>query len=136
MKTYTLDAFFEIGTKEIVGPGSNPEVEKYLKTVGMPSDDDVPWCSAFVNWVITKNKIKGTGKANARSWLSWGEATDWPEIGDIVVLSRGQSKWQGHVGFFLDANNDYIYILGGNQSNRVGVNRYHISRLLGYRRQK
>lgn len=73
---------------------------------------------------------------NARSFLNWGTETTEPQLGDIVVLSRGDPDgWKGHVGFFkgFDANGD-ILILGGNQGDSVSVSSYSKDRLLGYRR--
>lgn len=59
----------------------------------------VAWCAAFVNSVLAANGIKGTGKLSARSFLGFGEATDTPNKGDIVVTKRGNDPAQGHVGF-------------------------------------
>lgn len=94
------------------------------------------WCAAFVNAVLGASGIEGTGALNARSFLSFGTATNDPRPGDIVVLSRGDPNgWQGHVGFFqgYDANGN-ILVLGGNQSDSVSVAAYSSDRLLGFRR--
>lgn len=106
------------------------------RSAGINIDPRVtPWCSAFVNAVLGAQGIEGTGKLNARSFLSFGVPTDAPRPGDIVVLSRGNSSWQGHVGFFqgFDSNGN-IRVFGGNQSNAVNVSSYPKERLLGYRR--
>lgn len=67
----------EIGVKEYSGSADNPDVVKYLKSVDTLSisaqrNDETAWCSAFVNWCMEEVGIKGTEKANARSWLKWG----------------------------------------------------------------
>ena len=54
--------------------------------------------------------------------------------GDVVVLSRGASGWQGHVAFFLRAVGQQVEVLGGNQGNGVSVTRYPKSKVLGIRR--
>lgn len=96
------------------------------------------WCAAFVNGVLGASGSKGTGKLNARSFLSWGQPVDEPQQGDVVVFSRGNSSWQGHVGFYMGTEvrngETYIKVLGGNQSNKVKESYYPASRLLGYRR--
>jgi uncharacterized protein (TIGR02594 family) len=96
------------------------------------------WCAAFVNGVLGASGGKGTGKLNARSFLSWGQPVDDPQEGDVVVFSRGNSSWQGHVGFYMGTEvrngETYIKVLGGNQSNKVKESYYPASRLLGYRR--
>jgi uncharacterized protein (TIGR02594 family) len=132
-----LVALDHIGVKEITGKGANPQIVEYLETVDMPSDDEIPWCAAFINWVLKQVGIEGTGEALARSFLKWGESViDYPEPGDIVILRRGTSGWQGHVGVYLDRNNGVVLVAGGNQYNRVGVNGYSSSRVIDIRRHK
>lgn len=93
-----------------------------------------PWCAAFVNAVLGASGQAGTGSLAARSFLNYGSPTDAPTKGDIVILRRGNSSWQGHVGFYVGEDENTISILGGNQGNRVSVKRYPKSSLLGYRR--
>lgn len=130
----------EIGVKEVTGRGSNSRIIEYHKaTELMASNDMTPWCSAFVNWVCDQAGIPKTNKANARSWLLWGEKITEPEIGDIVILSRGSSSWQGHVGFVAEkptSLSPFIKVLGGNQDDSVNISPYMKARVLGYRRFK
>tara|TARA_B100001109_G_scaffold248148_1_gene238662 strand:- start:3741 stop:4331 length:591 start_codon:yes stop_codon:yes gene_type:complete len=137
-KLLTL-AMQELGVKEISGPEDNPTIVNYAKESGFDwvNDDETPWCSIFVNWCAKKANLKGTNKANARSWLTIGSAVDFPELGDVVVYWRGSvDSWQGHVGFFIgyDQSGDRIYTLGGNQGNQVSITAYPASKLLGFRR--
>jgi cell wall-associated NlpC family hydrolase len=72
----------------------------------------------------------------ARSFLYWGESVE-PELiqrGDLVVFPRGNSGWQGHVGFFVEERNGQWVILGGNQNNEVRYDLYSPRRALGIRR--
>jgi|GEM_PF-5641161 len=129
-------AWRELGVTETPGTTHNPRIVEYLQTttLGRPENerDETPWCSAFVNWVLKKAGVKPrTNSAWARSWLTWGVATDNPIPGTIAVFSRGQNA--GHVGFYLDEDQDRIKILGGNQANAVSVAWYPRSTLLGYR---
>ena len=137
-KLLTL-AMQELGVKEISGPEDNPTIVNYAKESGFDwvNDDETPWCSIFVNWCAKKADLKGTNKANARSWLTVGTAVDYPEPGDVVVYWRGSvDSWQGHVGFFMgyDKSGDRIYTLGGNQGNQVSITAYPANKLLGFRR--
>ena len=94
------------------------------------------WCAAFVNAVLGAKDVKGTGKLNARSFLKWGDKVTEPKKGDVVIFSRGDPNgWQGHVGFFqgYDSKGN-IKVLGGNQSNKVNIQTYNKSKLLGFRR--
>lgn len=127
-------ALSQLGTTEIPGKQSNSKIDEYLKTVNIPGNDEIPWCSAFINWCLLQADIQPTGEPNARSFLRFGERLSLPDLGCIVVLSRGTKSWQGHVGFYLDYHRGLIRILGGNQKNRVGINAYSVKKLLGYRR--
>jgi len=125
----------EIGTTEIPGPENSKRVLEYhLATSLKASDDSVAWCSSFVNWCFKEAGIKGSGKANARSWLNWGYPMKAPGIGCVVIFWRVSPKsWKGHIGLYVGEDDKYIYCLGGNQSNMVRVSKYSKERLLGYR---
>jgi uncharacterized protein (TIGR02594 family) len=132
-------AFNELGTEEIVGSNDNPEVLKYAKDTGIKgiTNDEIPWCSTFVNWVAWKSGLQYTKKANARSWLNVGKKVSSPEPGDVVVFWRESPKsWKGHVGIFLGISTDKkrVYCLGGNQGNRVSVSAYRLNTVLSYQR--
>lgn len=127
----------EIGTVEWAD-GSNPKVVAYFKDAGHHevSDDATAWCAAFVGAMLARAGMKGTGKLNARSYLDWGVPVDRAAAreGDIVIFKRGNSSWQGHVGFFVRDNGSTITVLGGNQSNAVSRQAYPSANLLGIRR--
>jgi uncharacterized protein (TIGR02594 family) len=127
-------AIQEIGVREIAGPRTNPRISEYLKTVGLFTGDETPWCSAFVNWTMQQAGYHGTSKANARSWLNWGIALDAPKFGAVVVFWRGDPKGGlGHVAFYVADRGDNVLVLGGNQSDMVQASLYPKSRILGYR---
>jgi uncharacterized protein (TIGR02594 family) len=88
----------------------------------------VEWCAAFVNSVLHEVGVESTGSLMARSYLSWGNSTDTPSPGDIMVFSRGSQGWQGHVGFYAATVNykdsEYWVVLGGNQDNSVSYRLY------------
>lgn len=138
MKAYEL-AKAEVGTVEWA-KGDNPKVVAYFKDAGHPQvkDDETAWCAAFVGAMLKRAGMQGTGKLTARSYLDWGLPVDRKDAmaGDIVVLRRGTSSWQGHVGFFVKDNGKTITILGGNQSNAVNRKPYRVDKgqLLGIRR--
>lgn len=127
------------GTKEIKGAVDNPTVVKMFADVGHSwvKDDKTAWCAAFVGSCLEQAGIKSTKKLNARSYLTWGDATDKPTVGDIVVFWRGKKNgWQGHVGFYINETQTHINVLGGNQSDMVNIQPYSKERLLGYRAVK
>jgi uncharacterized protein (TIGR02594 family) len=128
-----------LGLEEWPGAKHNPQIVKMFAEAGHAwvKDDETPWCAAFVGAVLGQAGLRGSGKLDARSYLTWGEKVTEPELGDIVVLWRGSPDgWQGHVGFYAGMRGDYVLILGGNQGNAVSIEPYAKSRLLGYRRAK
>ena len=126
----------ELFTKEIKGTEHNPRIIEYHQSTNLKAtSDEVAWCSSFANWCVQTSGSVGTQSAAARSWLKWGKVLKEPVIGCIVVLKRGNSTWQGHVGFYAgkEPNTPYIKLLGGNQGNSVSIANYHENRVLGYR---
>lgn len=125
----------ELGVAEVQGPGSNPRVIEYhAATTLKATSDDVPWCSAFVNWVMAQAGVKGTGSAAARSWTEWGQACR-PAEGCVVVLSRGPGPTSGHVGLLvrIEPKAGRVVLLGGNQGDKVSVAAFPVSRVLAFR---
>ena len=129
-------ALAEIGTKETKGKRATKRILEYYKACNEKlhiSSDEVPWCAAFVGWCLKQAGLVGTGLLTARSYSRWGDACK-PKMGCIVVLKRGKSKWQGHVGFLIKKTSRFVYILGGNQNNQVKISRYYLKDVLDYRK--
>jgi len=136
-----------MGIQEIPGKKDNPQILSMLKLDGdWPEHDEVPWCSAFVNYIAWLLRLPRSKSLRARSWLTVGipilsikaEAKN-----DVVILKRGGGDGSvgpevldapGHVGFFSGLEENKIWVLGGNQSDGVSVAPYHRERLLGIRR--
>lgn len=94
-----------------------------------------PWCAGFVNAIEKACGRRGTGQLLARSYLNYGmPVADYPRPGDIVVFTRGNSSWQGHVGYYVSEDAYNVLTLGGNQSNKVCYKYYPKKDVLGYRR--
>ena len=127
-----------IGTTEGPGPANNPTVMEMYASVGHDwvEHDSVAWCAAFVGHCLEKAYIRSTRKLTARSYLDWGVPVEIADAqpGDIGVIPRGASSWQGHVFFIDHIEGAWVWGLGGNQSDAVNVKRYPISKLLGVRR--
>lgn len=131
----------EVNWKEISGNTSNPLIlECYyavdgIKNPEMRDDSDTPWCSCYANKKIQDAGGRGTRSPLARSWLAWGKESE-GNVGDLVVLKRGDSTWQGHVGFLHKKGLLYVEILGGNQGNTVSIKKFLRANVLGYRTSK
>lgn len=127
-----------IGTTEGPGPADNPIIMEMYASVGHDwvEHDSVAWCAAFVGHCLERAGIQSTRKLTARSYLDWGipiEVAD-AQQGDIGVIPRGNSNWQGHVFFIDRIEGAWVWSLGGNQDDAVNVKRYPASKLLGVRR--
>lgn len=147
---FTRDHAFDLaqrfaGIEEVGGNVDNPQIMAMLKLdMRWPSHDEVPWCSAFANYVCWLARLPRSKDLRARSWLTVGRgiSLDQAEPGDIVVITRGGGVQPGpevldapgHVGFYAGQFGEFIEILGGNQSDTVKVSRYPRDRLLGVRR--
>lgn len=133
-------ALLDEGTYEWKGSDHNPKVMAYYKKAGHPeiTNDEVPWCAGFVGAKLAEVGLIGTGSLLARSYEKWGNSVDLSDArrGDIVVLKRGNSTWQGHVGFFDRLANGKVYLLGGNQRNQVNISGYAVGKVVAVRRAK
>jgi uncharacterized protein (TIGR02594 family) len=127
-----------IGTTEGLGPENNPTIMAMYASVGHDwvEHDSVAWCAAFVGHCLERAGIRSTRQLTARSYLDWGVPIDLADAqpGDIAVIPRGSSSWQGHVFFIERIEGPWVWGLGGNQSDAVNVKRYPVSKLLGVRR--
>lgn len=129
-----------VGIKEVPGTGDNSQILAMLKLDHTwPEHDEVPWCSAFVNYIAWLMRLPRSKSLMARSWLDVGVPI--PSFKakpgyDIVIISRGNNPRLGHVGFFSSIVDFNVNILGGNQSNTVSVAEFDSDRILGIRRLK
>lgn len=124
------------GIPELIDGKLNPTIDTMLDQMRESSNNENwAWCSAFVNWILYCNNIKGSDSLAARSFLKVGTKVNEPILGDIVVFWReSKESWKGHVGVYIRSVGGDIYVLGGNQGNTVCIRKYSASKLLGYRR--
>ncbi len=134
-----------VGMKEVPGAGDNVAIVAMLRLdVEWPEGDEVPWCSAFANYVCWLCRQSRSRSLRARSWLRVGRhvGLGGAQVGDIVVLKRRGNnqpgpeviKAQGHVGFFAGQHDRRVEVLGGNQGDAVSVASFPVSRVLSVRR--
>lgn len=136
-----------VGLKEAKGPTSNAQVLAMLQLdAGWVTDDEVPWCSAAVNYIAWLLRLPRSKNLSARSWLTVGTVI--PSIAsaqrgfDVVILKRGTGdqpgpdvlEAPGHVGFFSALEHGCVWVLGGNQSDTVSLASFPAQRVLGIRR--
>jgi uncharacterized protein (TIGR02594 family) len=100
-------------------PGGRVAIKSFLQKYAGANIDPatVPWCAAFVNAVMGASGRKGTGSLRALDFLNYGQATDQPTAGDIVVFDWKDGS--GHAGivqgFEEKDGKRYVRVLGGNQ---------------------
>jgi uncharacterized protein (TIGR02594 family) len=136
-KTMTVaDEYVGLNVKQ----NRNDLIQLFSVTLNDPVDPKhTPWCAAFVNAILAKVGVDGSGSLEAGSFLDWGQKTKDPKPGDVVVLSFNRRHRPSHVGFYVeDVDRDgkrYIKVLGGNQGHGVQMAYYPVKTVLQYRTQ-
>ena len=122
-----------IGLKEIPGEKHAPMILKWwrlIKRAGIRSDE-VPWCAAFVGGCLETVGLRSSRFESAKSYLEWGTPLLRPAYGCVVIFLR---QGGGHVGFVVGQDErGRIMVLGGNQKDKVGIDPFDRSRVVGYR---
>lgn len=125
------------GTMEMPGAKNNPIIVNWARETQTQDDnwygaDSIPWCGLFMAVVAQRSgwKVPSLPLA-ALSWVRFGKASTQPSLGDVVVFKR---KGGGHVGLYVGESADSIFVLGGNQSDKVNIARITRSRLVACRR--
>ena len=141
-------AYRYLDIREFPGGVDNPLIQWWLLRAGLPhgSHDEVPWCGAFMDAVMWECGARGPAfPARARHWLTAGTPValqDAKPGWDVVILKRGDG-WQpgsevlnapGHVGLFDKESEGRVWLLGGNQGDRVSVKSFPVDLILGIRR--
>nr|WP_246723556.1 TIGR02594 family protein [Rhizobium sp. ARZ01] len=95
------------------------------------------WCGAFLAYVAKRSSRQPPANPNmAVSWKNFGRPvlTRFARPGDVVVMRTGKQRF--HVSLFhhFDTKRQYVYLFGGNQSDRVQLSRYKVSSIVAVRR--
>jgi len=137
------EALKTFGLKETKGGYNTDEIIDMAEALGgviedFYTADSIPWCGLAVSYWIMKAGFKppiNYSQVRARDFATWGKAVKKPAFGDILVFWRGAKNGRdGHVGLYVMENEEYYYVLGGNQSDQVKISKLKKSRLLAARR--
>ena len=137
---YIVEAEALLGEKEIAGKLSNPKIKELYADAGVPSvvSDEVPWCAAFVGACLARANQPNTGTLLARDYRSEAflkkceDHGKKPVLHSIGVMRRGNSGWEGHVGFVVGFDAKTVTLLGGNQSDSVKLQSFPREKFIGF----
>jgi uncharacterized protein (TIGR02594 family) len=112
------------------GGSSNVVAEARRYIGGNPTGHGRLWCARFMNMVLQRSGLHGTGSDMARSFASYGQRVSGPQVGAIAVMGR---RGGGHVGVVsgIDASGNPI-VVSGNHGHRVAESVYPRSRIYAY----
>ena len=113
-----------IGVKEIPGPRHHAAILKMWVLIRASyTDDETPWCAAFVGGCLETAGIRSTRSASSLSYEKFGLPLGRPVLGCIAVKRR---KGGGHVTFpvALSPDGKFVLCLGGNQNDAVTLSTY------------
>lgn len=123
------------GTLEAPGDENNPVILSWAKETGLKSvysEDATPWCSLYIAVCAVRAKWEiPTFALRALSWVTWGNPSDVPMLGDVLCFKR---KAGGHVGMYIGEDSQCFHVLGGNQHDAVNIMRIEKARLVAARR--
>jgi uncharacterized protein (TIGR02594 family) len=132
-----VEAVKLFGTLEGPGGANNPVILSWATEVGgdvrdVYKADSIPWCGLFMAVVAKRSdKVLPTHPLWALSWSAFGQPVDVPMLGDVLTFTRNGG---GHVALYVGEDEECFHILGGNQSDRVWINRKPKNQLYAARR--
>ena len=117
-------ALSQVGVVEIPGAKSHPAIESYhAVTAAGAAPDSVPWCSSFMCWVMEQAGFRHTRSKRAASWRDWGVSCPPTRLGALLFFGAKDpaAGGSGHVGLSLGVTGSDVFLLGGNQRDRVDI---------------
>lgn len=135
-----------MGLLEARGPANNPTIMKWgnmlpksVRGYFIARGDATPWCGLFIHNCLAVTLPGEPMPVNPLGALQWGYAAAWgqtlpgPTYGAIAMKSRPGAPGSGHVFFVTGADADYVYGIGGNQTDSVSETRFLRREIKAYR---
>jgi uncharacterized protein (TIGR02594 family) len=128
-----VNATASIASADSVSPtfsSSNIVAEARRYIGGNPTGRGSLWCARFMNMVLERSGLHGTGSDMASSFARYGQRISGPQVGAIAVMGR---RGGGHVGVVsgIDAKGNPI-VVSGNHGHRVAESVYPRGRIYAY----
>lgn len=131
----TQEALKLLGTIEGPGTVDNPTILAWANELGLQqvyTHDAIPWCGLFMALVATRaGKTPPTNPLWALNWAHFGTDEGQPSLGDVLVFTRNGG---GHVTQYVAEDQTAFHCLGGNQGDKVCIERIAKTRLYRVRR--
>ena len=137
-----------VAQQELASQGDTTGGDKYEL-----GDKSIPWCAAFVSYVLKKAGVPFTGGvgengyyipsvASVRSYFEASPSTYHParsgyvpQPGDIVIYKEGLEPYPSHVNIVISVDGSKMTTIGGNEGNKVSQNvisNYNDSYITGF----
>jgi uncharacterized protein (TIGR02594 family) len=139
-------ALGELGVTEEGAPNRGPEVDVYLRTVGLdPTRAAFPWCAAFVYWCFfraatdlgSENPCPKTASVMKLWAKTQQKRTTRPAPGDVMIMDHGAGR--GHCGIVLGVGARHVVTVDGNtngwgsrEGDQVAVRTRYLHDVLGF----
>jgi hypothetical protein len=125
-------AVTQLGVHEKTNKNDGPEVEMYLKSVGLGKGN--PWCMAFAYWCVSqaatatgeRNYLRKTGSVMMQWNSTLCKRSLTPEPGAIFIMDFGGGT--GHTGFVEKVEGEYVYTVEGNTNDDGSREGYEVCR--------
>lgn len=132
--TWLVKAQSYVGLRENPGPRHNNTILNWLAKLGAWwKDDETAWCGTFVAHCLQSSGLEiPVHWYRAKAWADYGSLLrrDRLSPGAILVFDR---QGGGHVAFYVGEDDNYFFVLGGNQGNAVNTTRIAKSRCVASR---
>lgn len=135
--------FLDDNIKEVVGKSSHPQILEWIKRTEKHDPTDLTWDDSTYAWcgVFVGNMCLDLGwhppdyMQRASNWRHWESMVLFRDKkpGDVVVMTRDGGFHVTILERVVDKH--FIDCLGGNQSNKLNIQRYNMDRVIAIRRK-
>lgn len=102
----------QLYVREATGNNDGVEVERYLKSVGLPKG--YSWCAAYAHYNLAQYKVPVPKSARAANYHNSKLKPNVAKPGDVFTLYYSNLGRVGHVGFIVENTHGYYRTNEGN----------------------